>query len=362
MIIKYTFGNNKAESSNASFFKPLKKKVDSYFTDHKLHPTGNRKLYFKAVLQVLSAVTLYVILVFFTPAPIIALVLCILLGLNLAIIGFNIMHEGGHQSFSRHSWINTSAAYFLNILGGNTYYWKIKHNINHHTYTNIEGMDTDINVKPFMRLHEGQPWHAYHRFQHIYWVILYGLSYLVWIFYEDFEKYFSGKVSPNNERKKLMAKEHFIFWFTKIMFVAAYIIFPIAMVGWLSWLVGFLIITFICGLAISIVFQLAHVVEGTNFHSPEPQDHGSKKEWAIHQICSTANFATSSRLLHWLLGGLNFQIEHHLFPRISHIHYPKISAIVKQTCIEYNIVYHEYNSLFKAVKSHLIHLRRMGAA
>lgn len=344
----------------STFFLPLKKKVDNYFADNRLHHTGNKKLYFKGLLQVLSAISLYTVLVFFTPIPTVGVVLCMLLGLNLAIIGFNIMHEGGHNSFSRHSWINTASAYFLNILGGNTYYWKIKHNINHHTYTNIEGMDTDIDVKPFMRLHEGQPWHAYHRFQHIYWVVLYGLSYLAWVFYEDFEKYFSGKVSPNNEPKKLAAKEHFIFWFTKIMFVTVYMIVPILLVGWQSWLIGFFIITFICGLVISIVFQLAHVVEGTQFHSPEPQNVKKEQEWAIHQITSTTNFATSSRSLHWLLGGLNFQIEHHLFPRISHIHYPKISAIVKEACKENNIMYHEYTSLYKAIVSHLSHLRRLG--
>ena len=135
----------------------------------------------------------------------------------------------------------------------------------------------------------------------------------------------------------------------------------IIMVGWLSWLVGFLIITFTCGLVISIVFQLAHVIEGTEFHVVE-KNASERQEWALHQISSTANFATSSKTLHWLLGGLNFQIEHHLFPRISHIHYPAISKMVKEACRESNIVYNEYNSMFKAVVSHLVHLRRLGRA
>jgi linoleoyl-CoA desaturase len=354
-MVKYTFDN-----SQAFFFKNLKEKVDGYFRRNDVHPAGNTKLYFKSILQVLSSGVMYSILVFFTPSVPLAVILCILLGFNLAVIGFNVMHEGGHQSFSKYSLVNNASAYFLNVLGGISYFWKIKHNINHHTYTNIEGMDSDIDVKPFMRLHEGQPLHSYHRFQHLYWIFLYGISYLAWVFYEDFLKYFSNKVSAISKKETLPLKEHVVFWVTKLMFVAAYIVVPIIMIGFVPWLVGFLIITFVCGLTTSIVFQLAHVVEGTHFHVPELQDGDTNHEWAIHQVISTANFATSSKSLHWLLGGLNFQIEHHLFPRVSHIHYPAISKFVKEACRESGVTYHEYRSMFEAITSHLIHLRKLG--
>jgi linoleoyl-CoA desaturase len=219
-------------------------------------------------------------------------------------------------------------------------------------------MDSDIDVKPFMRLHEGQPQRKYHRFQHFYWVVLYAISYLVWIFYDDFVKYFSGKVSKNSARKEIPLREHFIFWITKLVYVTFYIVLPVIVVGWMPWLIGFLIVTLVCGLSISIVFQLAHVVEGTQFH--QPVGGGDKQEWAVHQVVSTANFATSSRVLHWLLGGLNFQVEHHLFPRISHIHYPAINEYVKETCREFNIAYNEYNTMFTAIASHLRYLHMMG--
>ncbi|HEY9047194.1 MAG TPA: acyl-CoA desaturase [Ohtaekwangia sp.] len=356
-MLKYTF-----DTSQNLFFKLLKQKVDNYFAEHNLNPAGNGKLYGKSIMQVLAAAGLYIWLVFFTPHTFIAILLCLILGLNLAIIGFNVMHEGGHQSFSRYTWLNNVSSYFLNVLGGISYYWKIKHNINHHTYTNVDGMDSDIDVKPFMRLHKDQPLRSYHRYQHIYWVVLYSISYLVWIFYEDFQKYISGKVAVHAVRKKLTLKEHIIFWVTKFMYISVYMVTPIIMIGWLPWLIGFLLITFTCGIAISIVFQLAHVVEGTQFHSAGMQDQQSRQEWAIHQIRSTANFATSNKQLYWLLGGLNFQIEHHLFPRISHIHYPKISILVKEACRESNIIYHEYSSMAKAIASHILYLRRLGNA
>jgi linoleoyl-CoA desaturase len=353
MLMTYSFNNAKSQ-----FFTLLKKRVTGYFTENDIHQAGNTRLLFKSAILISAAAGLYVILVFFTPVIWVSLPLCVLLGLNMSLIGFNVMHDGGHHSFSKHRLLNTAAAHFLNVLGGTAYFWQIKHNVNHHTYTNIEGMDSDIDVKPFMRLHEGQPLRYYHRFQHIYWFILYGISYVVWIFYEDFQKYLSGRISANSPQKRLPLSQHLVFWFTKAVFVFFYIVLPILFVGWMQWLIGFLVATFVCGVTISIVFQLAHVVEGTQFFGVnERQD---KPDWAIQQVRSTADFATGSRLLHWMLGGLNFQIEHHLFPRISHIHYPVVSKYVRQTCAEYGIVYNEYRSMLAAFTSHLKHLYRLG--
>jgi linoleoyl-CoA desaturase len=349
----YSFDN-----SRSSFFTVLKDRVNNYFAENDIHQAGNYKLFIKAAVLIGSAVGLYVTLVFFTPVSWVAIILCVLLGMNLAAIGFNVMHDGGHQSFSKHSWVNIISAHCLNVLGGNAYFWKIKHNINHHTYTNVEGMDSDIDVKPFMRLHEGQPLRAYHRFQHIYWFFLYGVSYIAWIFYEDFQKYFSGRISPNSPKKKLSAGQHFIFWGTKATYVFLYIGVPVYFVGWFPWLIGFLVIAFVCGIALSIVFQLAHVVEGTQFYHPNSGD--DKSDWATHQLRTTADFATGNKFFHWMLGGLNFQIEHHLFPRISHVHYPAISKYVKETCHEYGIVYNEYKSMLAAIISHIVHLYRLG--
>jgi linoleoyl-CoA desaturase len=345
------------------FFKVLKEKVDHHFITNRLHTSGNRKLLLKSIIQVFTALSLYIILVFFTPHPIISLVLCLFLGMNLAIIGFNIMHEGGHQSFSRHKWLNSTSAYFLNVLGGNAYFWKIKHNINHHTYTNIEGMDSDIDVKPFMRLHEHQPRHWFHRFQHLYCMVLYGISYIVWIFYHDFEKYFTGKIAAHDtESRELERKEHFIFWITKTLYVGLYLVLPIVMVGFIQAVVGFLLVSSVCGLFISVVFQLAHVVEGTHFPKPDLDSNKIEQEWAIHQVHTTANFATKNKVVSWMLGGLNFQVEHHLFPKVSHIHYPHINQLVKETCQEFGITYIEYSTMFKAFQSHILHIKKLGTA
>lgn len=348
---KISFNN-----TSSPFFKALK----GYFIENKLPRTGGWKLFVKSLIIGISALATYIILVFFTPSsPLVSVLFCSLFGFNLAAIGFNIMHEGGHGSFSKKKWLNDISAYSLNIMGGTIYFWKQKHNIDHHTYTNIEGMDHDIDVE-FMRMNQEQPRYWYHRFQHIYWVLLYGVSYMAWVLYQDFEKYFSGRMGKAAKRKDIGLREHVIFWVTKAGYLFVYIILPIIMLGFFKAIAGFLIAALVCGFSISIVFQLAHVVEGTQFPVPDTETNKIEKEWAVHQISTTANFATKSKITSWFLGGLNFQVEHHLFPGISHIHYPQINKLVKETCRDFNVAYLEHKSMAAAFLSHLLHIRNLG--
>jgi linoleoyl-CoA desaturase len=356
-MAKVSFNNKQSP-----FFPTLKEKVNHYFSNNNIHTSGNKKLYFKSLIQLCSATCLYFTLVFFTPGTFVSIILCCILGVNMGVIGFNIMHEGGHMSFSKHKWVNEISGHFLNILGGSIHFWKIKHNVNHHTYTNIAGMDSDIDIEPFMRLHKDQKRHWYHRFQHIYWVFLYGMSYVTWIFYDDFVKYFAANSDKAPASQKLAFKEKLIFWLTKVFYISMYIVVPIIFAGLINTIIGFSIIVFICGLSISIVFQMAHVVEETQFPLPNPQSNTMEQEWAIHQITTTANFSTKNKIVSWLVGGLNFQVEHHLFPKISHVHYPIINLLVKETCEEFNIKYIEYSSFFKAFRSHMTLVRRLGSA
>lgn len=353
---KISFNN-----SQTPFFSYIKERVNNYFAENDLQKSGEKKLYIKSGILISSAGLIYTILMFFNPGITISIMLCLLLGMNIAMIGFNVMHEGGHQTLSKYKWINTASAYFLNLLGANSYFWKIKHNINHHTYTNIEGMDLDIDIKPFMRLHENQSHYWIHKFQHFYCLILYGISYFNWIFIDDFIKYFNGKIAEGNV-KKMIVREHFIFWITKSFYLVSFIAVPIYVLGALQALIGFAIVSFTCGLFIAIVFQLAHVVEGTSFTSASSEAQKIEQEWAIHQLCTTANFSTGNKIICWMLGGLNFQVEHHLFPRISHVHYPKINEFVKEACEKYEVTYLEYSTMLKAISSHFTHIKKMGKA
>jgi linoleoyl-CoA desaturase len=298
-------------------------------------------------------------LVFFTPAAWLAIVECVLLGFAVASIGFNIMHDGGHGSFSKKQWVNHMAAISLNILGGSHFMWNMKHNVIHHAYTNIDGVDDDIDIQPWMRMSSTQPRYAMHRYQHIYFWFLYAMLYIFWIFVMDYQKYFTRRIG-NMPLKKMTPADHFSFWGFKAMYLFLFLFLPIYTLGFWSWLIGFMIFSVITGLVISIVFQLAHTVEHTHFPVPNEATGKLDDEWAVHQLKTTANFAPHSKLLSWFVGGLNFQIEHHLFPKISHIHYPEIRRIIKQTCQEYGVPYIEYPKMRSAVASHVAFLKQMG--
>lgn len=344
----------------STFHQELKRRVSNYFSENKKDATGNFGLYFKAVLFWTLYVALYVHVVFFTPSAWIAILECFLMGGLTAAIGFNVMHDGGHGSFSNSKFWNKVAAFSVNALGASGIMWNNKHNIIHHTYTNLDGVDDDIEIKPMLRMCPTQKKYFIHRFQHIYVWFLYTLLLLVWVFQSDYRKYFSKKVGIV-PIKKMSTFEHVAFWIAKAGYAFGMIAVPIWFVGFLPWLIGFLCLAMFAGFVLSIVFQLAHTVEHTHF--PVPDDSNKiENEWAIHQIETTANFATRNKLISWLVGGLNFQIEHHLFPKISHIHYPAISKIIKQTCEEYGIRYIEYRRMRHAIVSHAVHLKKMGRA
>ena len=162
------------------------------------------------------------------------------------------------------------------------------------------------------------------------------------------------------ELKKMSLSDHLVFWGFKLFHAFLFIGLPIYMLGFTSWVIGFLIFTSFAGLVLSLVFQLAHTVEHTAFPLPDEVTGRMENEWAVHQIKTTANFATQNKLICWLVGGLNFQIEHHLFPKISHVHYPKISKIIREACNEYGIEYIEYSKMRYAVASHVAFLKQMG--
>ncbi|QDA61156.1 fatty acid desaturase family protein [Hymenobacter jejuensis] len=348
-------------AASRSFHTELKRRINDYFEEVGKSTTGTSSLFVKAVVLLVAFVFLYVHLVFFTPPVLLAVLECMLMGGVGAAIGFNVMHDGAHGSFSKSKFVNSFAAFTLNVMGGNSFMWNMKHNLIHHMYTNVDGVDDDIDVQPWMRMSSTQPRHKLHRFQHLYFWFLYSLLYIAWIFVMDYQKYFKGKIG-SMPIKKMSFSDQSVFWGFKALHLVLFIVLPIYMLGFVSWMIGFLAFGSVAGFTLSLVFQLAHTVEHAAFPMPHEITNKLEDEWAIHQIKTTANFATHNKVISWLVGGLNFQVEHHLFPKISHVHYPAISKIVKQMCEEFNIEYNEYPKMRYAVASHVSFLRQMGRA
>ncbi len=345
------------DNKKSPFFNDLKAEVNQYFESNSIQTHGGWAIYSKAaiLLGVYSGLYFYILSTSQWPW---ALAACALMGVFHAGIGFCVMHDAAHGSFSNHRWLNHLMSFSANLLGGNSFLWKVKHNIIHHTYTNIEGADQDIAQMPVLSLNSHQAKYSLTRYQHIYAWAVYALSLIIWVVGLDFHKYLRGKVG-NFPIKNMTAADHWIFWLSKLGFIIVYIVIPSLIWGVGPTLLGLSVMLMVSGLILSVVFQLAHVVEETSFPLPDALTRKIPNEWAIHQLETTANFATDNALLTWYTGGLNYQVEHHLFPKISHIHYPALKAIVKQKAEDYGVPYHEFRNMGDALVSHYRHLKRV---
>lgn len=351
----------KFPSVKNSLHTDLKQRVQAYFEQNNIKQTGGSKILTKAIILVSLLVATYLHLMLAQPIWWIAILECALLGVLVASIGFNIMHDGGHGSFSESKKLNKIASWSASMLGVSQFMWSMKHNQIHHTYTNVDGVDDDIEIGMLMRMAPTQEHLKFHKFQHVYFVGLYMLMYVFWVFYSDYNKYFTRKIGEF-PIKKMTALDHIQFWAVKIWHLAAFVIVPIYVWGFLPWLLGFLVMSLVGGFILSIVFQLAHTVEDAEFPMPNESTNKLPDEFAAHQIKTTANFATQNKAISWFVGGLNFQVEHHLFPKISHVHYPAINKIVMDVCKDHNLNYLEYPTLSTAIKAHVGFLKEMGKA
>ncbi|MFD0993781.1 fatty acid desaturase family protein [Tenacibaculum geojense] len=344
------------------FFRTLNKRVNTYFKENNIKRTGNWKLYTKAIIMFAMFLVPFILILTVNMPQWVQLLLTIVIGVGMAGVGMNVMHDANHESFSTKKWVNKLMGSSIYILAGNVYNWKVQHNVLHHTYTNIPEHDEDIDAGRIIRFSKKAEWLPIHKFQKYYSPVLYGLLTINWAITTDFKqmhRYLKRKLSygefpnPATEWTKLVV--------SKIAYYLLWLVLPIAVlnVAWWKVLIGFFVMHYTAGIILSIIFQLAHIVPSTEM--PSPDENGNMKNtWAIHQLYTTANFAPKNWFINFYSGGLNHQVEHHIFPNISHIHYKKIAQIVKETAKEFNLPYNEYKTTRKAIIEHFRHIAELG--
>jgi linoleoyl-CoA desaturase len=345
------------------FLKTLKTRVDQYFIDNKIEKTANTKMKFKSFVMLSMYLVPIISIYLFHPLPTWILMICyIVSGFGAAGVGMSVMHDSIHGAYSENKWVNKILGLSLNFIGGYDVNWKLQHNILHHTYTNITNLDEDISQRLKMRWSPHFKFHPAQRFQHIYAFLAYCLATLSWVFIKDFKQFYNySQNGVNKGTKNQKALDLLKLIISKVVYWIYMLIIPIGFLGYAPGIIitGFLIMHAITGFVLSTIFQLAHVVEHAEF--PLPNDAGNiENEWAIHQLQTTADFGHDSKLLTWYTGGLTHQIEHHIFPDICHIHYPKIAPIVEETAKEYGIIYNNNPTYFGALKSHYRILKKFG--
>ncbi len=342
-----------------AFQLELRRRVEEYFRTTGRRPRDCWPMYVKTAILLGGFTVAYTLLVFVDQTWWQGLLLAVLLGLSAAGIGFNIQHDGGHQAYSDHPWVNKLMAMTLELIGGSSHLWRWKHVVLHHTYVNITGHDTDIDLGLLARLTPHQRRLAYHRWQHLYLWPLYGLLAIKWQLLDDFRKLISGRIS-NQPVPGPKGRELVIFIAGKAIFFTMAFGIPLLFHSIGVVLLYYGVAGLVAGMVLSVVFQVAHCVEEAEFPLPREDTGRVEHAWAIHQAETTVDFARRSRVVAWLIGGLNFQIEHHLFPRLCHVNYPAISKLVEETCREFGIKYTEHRSFRAGLASHFRWLRRMG--
>lgn len=347
-------------STGTNFYSEIRRRVSEDFSERGIGPTGNMLMWVKFFAFLTTFLMVYFTILFSGFPLFILSLLTLLLGVVCAFIGFNICHDAIHGSFSDNKKVNRGLSMLFHLVGANPYVWNITHNIVHHTYTNIAGHDEDIEIAPgLIRISRDEQHRPHQRYQHLYAFPLYGLASLSWVFRKDYKKFFQTSIGT---RKNIHPKvEYFNLFFYKALYYVIFIVLPIAIIDvpWWTVFIGFLLLHLAQGITMGLVFQLAHVVEATEF--PLTGADGNMAEvWAEHQMRTTANFASGSVLASFFLGGLNRQIEHHLFPKVCHVHYGRISVIVKKTAQEFGIPYHENKTFIGALQSHYRLLKELG--
>ncbi len=344
------------------FFLTLRNRVDSYFKSHQLSPHANTEMIIKSITLLGSYILPLIILVVVNPPFWLALICWSIAGIALAGIGMSVMHDANHGAYSANKAVNYFMGHTLNLLGGSVFNWKLQHNLLHHTYTNISGMDDDIQDRAALRMSPNTEVKTFHRYQWLYATFFYGIMTLYWVVLKDIIQYYTytRNGTLKNEKQKnagtilLIISNKLLYFF--IMIAIPVLFFHLVLY---QVIIGFVVMHFFSGVILSYVFQMAHTVEGTAH--PIPDDKGQiQNAWAIHQMNTTVNFSPRNKYISWYVGGLNYQIEHHLFPKVCHVHYPKIAGIVKKTAEEFNIPYLENKSFGAALRSHFNILKEYG--
>jgi linoleoyl-CoA desaturase len=356
-----------APKTQGGFFTTVTTRVNAYFAVKNISPFANAEMWIKTVVMLLLYFVPYGLMVSGTGAdrPWLFFGLWLLMGCGMIGIGTSVMHDANHGTYSRNKRINNFIGFILEVIGGYTVTWKIQHNVLHHTYTNIAGLDEDIDSIILLRFSPRQPWYWFHRYQYIYAWFFYMVMTLYWMTAKDYLQVIRYKQHDLLVKQRVSLTQAVSrITLYKMVYYTYIVAFPILFSGmpWYFVLIGFLIMHFTAGLFLSCIFQPSHIMETSAFSAPVTTDGKSRMEdsWAVHELANTTNFSPRSRILSWFIGGLNYQIEHHLFANICHVHFPGIAPIVKSTARDFGLPYHVQPTFFKALREHAKMLKVLG--
>lgn len=345
--------------NGGEFIRATRQEVEEYLRPRWTRLRGHLQLYVKTVVAFGLTLGSWLLLMLASPGVVLGLAGLAGLVAGTTLTAFCVQHDANHGAYFRTRRSNHLMGWTADaMLGFSSYAWRVKHNVAHHTYTNVDGYDDDITQVPIARMLPSQRPRPWYRLQQYYIWPLYTLMGLRWQTVGDISAFVRGSIGHSALRAPrrwdlvglVAGKAIFACW----AFVLPMLVYP-----WWVVLVAYAGFTMVTSLIMAVTFQLAHCVEEADFASAE-QLRAEKRVWAVHEVETTVDFCPRNPVLTWVLGGLNFQIEHHLFPRVPHTHYARIAEIVRRNAAAYGVRYTAQPSLGFALRSHFRHLRTMG--
>lgn len=351
MKLKYNNSNDSKE-----FMTSLKSKIMLHIEENRKTQYANFQMWVKVFWILALWAGTYGLIISNLIHGIWLFVLAIVHALTHLLIAFNISHDANHDALSKRPIINKLFSYSLDLIGVSSYFWRIAHNQQHHTYINVLHWDDNVNGYGIMRFSPDDAHRKIHRFQHIYASVLYGLVTLNYVTLKDFKLVFKS-IKYNKAITIRAIVELFIskiFYFSYIFVIPMYLL----KLPFVNVLATFVAGHFVVGLLLSYIFQCGHLTEDA--HYPHIEDEHIQDAWAIHVVKSTCDYASDNKVLTYLSGAINIHIAHHLFPTICHIHYKSLIPIIKETAQEHNLKYREHFGVVNAIASHLSMLKELG--
>lgn len=345
------------------FRKEVVRRVDAYVKANNLRTRDLAAMYVKTAIVLVWWLVSYGLMIesgFAGWGTAITLACALSFGLATACIGFNIMHDANHNGYSNNPKVNRVLGLTVELIGLSNFMWRQQHNVWHHTYTNVAGLDEGLEMDGWVRNSPRDYWQPKHTYQHLYAPVVYALAGIGLLIGRNFQMYFTGKSGDTFVYPPMSRQDKVVFWIGRFINLLLYLVIPALAFGLLGALGIFIITATVTGFVMALILQMAHVMNDVAFPEPSGDPLKIENEWAVHEVQTTSNFAPNNAVINWYVGGLNFQIEHHLFPHMCHLLYPKIAPIVQATCAEFGISYKSYPTFVTAVANHWQSIKEFG--
>jgi linoleoyl-CoA desaturase len=350
VMVRPSFAKTKQEA----LFTQLKKEV--YATVRDLAPHRQLQITLKAIVFPLLYLFTYLAALHSGDNLVVLYSCYFLLGLFLVLNFLNLIHEAVHGTLFRNKRLNNWYVHFFDLMGANSYIWKIRHTRFHHNYPNVMGWDTDFEQSPVARVFPHGPFSKMHKYQHIYLPLIYPLYLLNWLLVRDFKDFFA-KNQIVRKAVKIPVIEYVKLFIFKSFFLFYTILLPKLLldISWTEAIIAFLIMVFTASIISLLVLLSPHASTESEF--PLPDATGKMPTpWFVHQFTCTNDVTEDNWFIRFFMGCFNYHIAHHLFPSVNHVYYPEITKIIQQFAERNNLPYRQF-PLVTSLKNHYLLLK-----